>query len=465
MGVDLGNSIIIVDEAHNLPDRIRNGLEKRITDQVFRRALDNIEEYKENMQKREAELDIPESNELREAKSLEVQIGALREDPGIKKWFKEKKTENERSKGEDVRVTTQEFLDVVSNAIEGVLDDDANDGISRIRMMISRLLAVIIDEEDESDDEEQNDCTRLAEILEICIRYRNSPALALVFDEKMSEPRVTSYLLDPSIVGESIFEQCLGSILMSGTLFPPEMFSNVLGIPNSRAKCKEYASGFPLSNRPVLIASDVTTKFTERESSMSAIFGHIKSVIDNTKGNVAIFAPSYSMLDTIHRHFNDSWNHKIILREEQGMNKREVQGLVNRLHEHKEMRGAALFGVLSGKLSEGVDYSDNVLNALVCVGLPMPPPSARQDALFDYYTNKFNRNIAWKYASLQPSVNSVLQALGRPIRKKEDRAIIILLEKRMLGRRESDCMPKMQKMQTSSPERTGERVKAFFENY
>ena len=96
------------------------------------------------------------------------------------------------------------------------------------------------------------------------------------------------------------------------------------------------------------------------------------------------------------------------------------------------MRGAALFGVLSGKLSEGVDYPDNILNSLVCVGLPMPPPSARQDALIEYYTKKFDRNKAWKYASLQPAVNSILQALGRPIRKKEDRAIIVLLEKRLL---------------------------------
>ena len=463
MGVELSNSIIIVDEAHNLPDRIRRGLERTITDQVFRRALDNIEEYKGNLQKREAELDIPESNKLREAKSLETQIRTLREDQGIITWFDEKKSENKQSKGDDIRVATIDFLDIVSKAIEGVLDKEDEDGISRIRTMISRLLAVVIDEEDDSDDEEQNDCTRLAEILEICIEYRNSPALALVFDEKFREPRVTSYLLDPSVVGEPIFEQCLGSILMSGTLFPPEMYSNILGIPSVRTTCKEYSSGFPLGNRPVLIANDVTTRYTERENSMESIIGHIKSVIDNAKGNVAIFAPSYSILDRIHDYFENGWISKTILKEEQGMSKRGVEGLISRLYEQKEMGGAALFGVLSGKLSEGVDYSDNVLNALVCVGLPMPPPSARQDALYEYYTKKFNKSRAWKYASLQPAVNSVLQALGRPIRKDEDRAIVVLLEKRLLERRVASCMPEMQKMQTSNPSRTAERVKAFFE--
>ncbi len=464
MGVELENTILIIDEAHNLPDRIRNGLQRRITEQVFQRALSDVEEYKENMEKRESELDIPESNQLRDAINLEKQIKALKEDSEMRKWFKEMKSENQRSKGDDIRVVTQDFLEIVSQAIEGVIEEDSEDIIYRIRMMISRLLAVVVEEDDSLDDEEQNECTRLAEILEICIRYRKNAALALVFDELLENPRVTSHLLDPSVVGEPIFERCLGSILMSGTLFPPEMYAEILGINGDRVTCHQYSSGFPLGNRPVLIASDVTSKFTERESSFSSIIDHIKSVIDNTKGNVAVFAPSYSMLGRIHEEFEKSgWCPKTIIKEEQRMSKARVEGLISRLYEQRDMRGVALFGVLSGKLSEGVDYSDNVLNALVCVGLPLPPPSARQDALLEYYTKKFDRSRAWKYASLQPAVNSILQALGRPIRKKEDRAIVVLLEKRLLERRVSNCMPEMQTMQTSKPARTAERVKTFFE--
>ena len=435
MGVELNNSILIVDEAHNLPDRIRSGLERRITERVFERALSDVEEYKENLEKSQRDLDIPESNQLREARLLEKQIKSLRDDTSLIKWFGERKKQIEESKGDDLRVDTQEFLDVISHAIDGVLEDDSDDGIQRIRMMISRLLAVVVEEDEDLEEEEQNDCIRLGEILEICIKYRNSSALALVFDEVSEQPRVTSHLLDPSVVGESIFEECIGSILMSGTLFPPEMYAEILGIPTELADCKEYSSGFPLGNRPVLIANDVTSKYTERERSFDSIIEHVRSVIDNTKGNVAVFAPSYSMLEKIHAEFDKSWCSKVIIKEEQRMSKRSVEGLVSKLYEHRDMRGAALFGVLSGKLSEGIDYSDNVLNALVCVGLPLPPPSTRQDALLEYYSKKFDRNRAWKYASLQPAVNSILQALGRPIRKKEDRAIIVLLEKRILENR------------------------------
>ena len=464
MGIELENSILIVDEAHNLPDRIRSGLERRITGQVFQRALSDAQEYKEKLEKTETDLDIPESNAHREAKLLEKQIKALRDDSGIRKWFEEKKSENERTKHDDLRISTQDFLDIIAGAIEGVIDEDSDDGMERIRMMISRLLKVEVEEDEDLDDEEQNECTRLAEILEICIRYRSSSSLALVFDEVLDQPRITSHLLDPSVVGSPIFEHCSGSILMSGTLFPPEMYSEILGIPSNRSICKEYSSGFPLDNRPVLIASDVTTKFTERESSIPVINEHIRSVIDNTKGNVAVFAPSYAMLDLIHGDFASvGWSRKKIIKEEQRMSKARVEELVSTLYEQRDMGGAVLFGVLSGKLSEGVDYSGNILNSLVCVGLPLPPPSSRQEALIDYYTKKFDRGRAWKYASLQPAVNSVLQALGRPIRKKEDRAIVVLLENRMLEGRVRNCMPIMHKIQSSNPQRTGERVKSFFE--
>ena len=466
MGVDLENTILVVDEAHNLPDRIRSGLERRITQKVFQRAHADCQEYKEELEKKEGALDIPESRALGEARKLEKQISALKGDPGLRKWFERKQLENNESKGDDIRIDTQDFLDVVSSAVQGIIEDDSEDPISRVLTMISRLLAVVVAEDEDLEEEaNENQCTKLAEILEICVRYRNDSALALVFDEIIGEPRVTTHLLDPGVVSGPIFEQSPGSILMSGTLFPPEMYVDILRIPENRSICKSYPSGFPLGNRPVMIASDVTTKYSERERSMSSILEHIKSVIENTEGNVAIFAPSYSMLDTIYDHFKDNWNSKSgrLIKEEQRMSKRGVEGLISRLYQYKNMGGSALFGVLSGKLSEGVDYSDNVLSALVCVGLPLPPPSARQDALLEYYTKKFDRNRAWKYASLQPAVNSILQALGRPIRKKEDRAIIVLLEKRLLENRISRCMPEMQKMQTSNPSRTAERVNSFFQ--
>ena len=84
MGIELENSILIVDEAHNLPDRIRSGLERRITERIFQRALADVEEYKENLQKTERRLDLPMSNSLEDAILLEKQIKSLRDDRNLR---------------------------------------------------------------------------------------------------------------------------------------------------------------------------------------------------------------------------------------------------------------------------------------------------------------------------------------------------------------------------------------------
>ena len=47
MGVDIENTILIVDEAHNLPDRVRNGMERRIISNTFRDARFEVQEHLE----------------------------------------------------------------------------------------------------------------------------------------------------------------------------------------------------------------------------------------------------------------------------------------------------------------------------------------------------------------------------------------------------------------------------------
>ena len=200
MGIDLGDSILIVDEAHNLPDRIRNGLERRITDQVFRRALTDVQEYKDKLEKIALQLDTGESYGFGEAVILENQIKALRDDVGLRKWFDTKTQENNDSDWDDIRVDTNEFLDIIGRAIEGIGENGEKGQIAIIREMIRGLMRVKIDEDESLEDEEQNDCIRLAEMLDVCVQYRNNDALAIVFDNLLEEPRITSHLLDPGVV-------------------------------------------------------------------------------------------------------------------------------------------------------------------------------------------------------------------------------------------------------------------------
>lgn len=481
MGIELSNSILIVDEAHNLPDRVRNGLETFLQPLAFQHAYDETNEYLGNKEKEINESDIDNTfdfGELEGIRTLKRQLNKLKKD--MKKWYDTK--ERELGDKKDMKIETNEFLNKINESLMESLDAGLTKKYEIMESMI-KLLYVIVPEE-LGEDEEETACSRLAYLLEICIEYRDNSALALVIDripprgrehsEHTEQPiRVHSFLLDPGVVSGPLFEQTSGCILMSGTLHPPSMYSDVLQIPEDRKNItKEYRSDFLSNRRPILIARDVTTKFTSRGlSNTNKINQHIFSTIENSIGNVALFFPSYVMMEKF-RTLEEDWLPQVwpsirVIEEKRAMSKREIETSKKLLYE-LESNGerGVLMGVLGGKFSEGVDYPDNILQAVICVGLPLAPPSARQDALKKYYEKRFGNSLAWRYSSSQPAVNSLMQAIGRPIRKGEDRALVVLLENRLLQRNYKICMPSsLQTIEVSNPERTGKRTKSFFDYY
>ncbi len=469
MGIDLENTILIIDEAHNLPDRIRNGLERRAILRVFRDARDEIDEFLGTKERVMKKLDLSENQDNFDIRGINETLRQMKKIfKHMNIWYKKKQSDLIKLGKKDMKIPTIEFIGEIDSILNEDLDAKIDNKYTMLRKMINQLYRVKV-EQDEEEDEKETASTRLADILSISLEYLHNPALVLVFDLLGDEGRVRSFLLDPGVVSGPILASTSGAILMSGTLFPPEMYSDLLQIPeNKRILMKEYESPFLGDKRPVLVAKDVTTKFTERNfHNTEKIRKHILSVVTNTPGHVAFFAPSYALLQDI---LGDaSWlpGYITIKEESNRMSKRMVNGYVDDLHrERRNKRQVLLAGVLSGKLAEGVDYPNNILDAVICLGLPLAPPSARQDALKEYYVQRFGNNKAWRYTSFQPAVNSIMQALGRPIRKSEDRAIVILLEKRIMMRQFRNCLPKsIELIQSPDENRTGRLTRNFFRRH
>ena len=466
MKIDLENTILIIDEAHNLPDRIRNGLERRAIMKIFRDCRFEIDEYLGSREQAMKKLDLSELQDnygiseirdsLRQMKKLEKEM---------KKWYKKKESDLIKSGKKDMKISTSDFIGEIDSILNEELNVKNDGKFTILKKLINQLHKVKVDQ-DEEDDEKDTASTRLADLLSITLEYLHSTALVLVFDLLGEEGRVRSFLLDPGVVSGPIFAETNGAILMSGTLFPPEMYVDLLEIPRTRKIIMtEYESPFLSDRRPILVAKDVTTKYTERNhSNTEKIREHILAVIINTPGHVAFFSPSYALMGDILGDANWLPGHIRIIEEEKRMSKSRVNGIVDELlNERRNHRQVLLVGVLSGKLAEGVDYPNNILDAVICLGLPLAPPSARQDALKEYYVERFGNSKAWRYTSTQPAINSILQALGRPIRKSADRAIVVLLEKRILLRQFRNCLPiNINIFESPDYNRTGRLTKNFF---
>jgi DNA excision repair protein ERCC-2 len=467
MKIDLENTILIIDEAHNLPDRIRNGLERRAIMKIFRDSRLEIEEFLDSREQLMKKLDLSEFQDDFDIVGIRESARQMKKlEKEMKKWYKSKESELIKTGKKDMKIETSDFI----GEIDSILNEELNAKNERkfviLKKLINQLLRVKVDQEDDDDDEKDTASTRLAELLSITLEYLHNTALVLVFDLLGDEGRVRSFLLDPGVVSGPIFAGTNGAILMSGTLFPPEMYADLLEIPRTRKIIMtEYKSPFLSDLRPVLVAKDVTTRYTERShSNTERIRQHILAVLRNTPGHVAFFSPSYALMYDVLGDANWLPGHIRIIEEEKRMSKSRVNGIVDELlNERRNHTQVLLAGVLSGKLAEGVDYPNNILDAVICLGLPLAPPSARQDALKEYYVERFGNNKAWRYTSTQPAINSILQALGRPIRKSADRAIVILLEKRIMMRQFRNCLPiNIDIFESPDYDRTERLTKNFF---
>ena len=105
---------------------------------------------------------------------------------------------------------------------------------------------------------------------------------------------------------------------------------------------------------------------------------------------------------------------------------------------------AILFSVISGKLSEGINFSDNLCRLILLIGIPYPNPhtpeqKARQMYLQDSHVSRgISVDDARKRAAEggeDSALRAVNQAIGRAVRHKGDWACIILVDSRWSGER------------------------------
>ena len=476
MNISLGQSILIVDEAHNLPDRIRMSMERVLTPAIVRNTEFELQEYVETLtetyQKTTStstaiELDVAtwawEIMKIARTK-MEDLFRQLRSDligNDEESFVKVERLTDifHRSCDEYEGLTGQKTLNQQPADPERAVE--RNHRLPRLADVLTR---VVVEQDLESDEDDKETFSfRLGHVLKCIETFGETTAITLVFSLRGREGKITSHLLDPGLVSGPLFSSVQGSILMSGTLYPPQMYADILDLPKDRTTKTAYNSPFAGERRPVLVAGDVTTKYTQRSTQMwDKIRNHIHALIEQTPGHVAVFSPSYRMMEDILGDVKFNGVEKII--EDRDWSKNDIDQLVVKLRQDKsENKRILLCGVFGARLSEGIDYHGGILDSVVCIGIPNPPPSVLSDSLKTYAADRFGKNNAWRYTVTQPAINAILQAMGRPIRSVGDRALILLLDQRHTDRTYISCYPSDLRMNsTNDPQTTSSFARRFF---
>ncbi|MDK2974867.1 MAG: excision repair protein [Methanofollis sp.] len=236
--------------------------------------------------------------------------------------------------------------------------------------------------------------------------------------------------IDPGEKMQAIGTAHAACILISGTLSPLAAYRKyyfgdlpvrTISLPNS----------FPRENRLVACAGDVTTAYRMRQNKKNTdtIVGYIRT-FSRVKGNLAVYFPSYQILNIYAEACGNRINGKTVYAEP-----REASEATAALQEFLSLpergRAGILFAVCGGKWSEGLDYRGEMLRGAMVVGLPLAPYNSVRKMVIEYYTHKFGRDGEFISYTL-PAINRALQALGRVLRTPEDTGVLVLAEQRFL---------------------------------
>ena len=470
MKIELEEIVLIVDEAHNLPSRVRMGMQRRLFPEMVRNAQSEVQEHLDNLLANNSAADSVALNKRDWCLKVCQQFRRI-----LDKQFDEMSSKLLESDDEEMLVGPSDVLSWLDKAFDEVEDigkqstltAENTNFIPGKKIRLEELRRLLESNEVELDEDGNNEqfTHLLAHLIDVIVRFGNSTAICLVYSNDFGKKgRIITHLLDAGLVSGQIFERVSGSILMSGTLNPPNMYADLLGITEEMRGESIHKSPFEKFKRPIVVATDVSSKMTSRgiENTLK-MQKHIQAIVENTPGNVAVFAPSYHILREIMDDIYLPRKKKEI--ESRDWTKQDISALLVNLNESKNSgtRSIVLGGVFGGRLSEGVDYAGGLLDTVICVGIQNPRPNLLQKAYAGYIKEKFGQANFWRYANSQPAINTILQAMGRPIRAMGDRALIVLLDRRNIERTYSICYPPDIKMnQVSDYEGSGRFAKRFF---
>ncbi len=396
---ELDDLIIIVDEAHNLPERIRKILSSQISTTSLAYAL------------KEARLFGFDEVARRVSEIRSV----------LKSLAKRKLAEKHES-----YVAKHEFVEQLSDIDSTVVEFEDAAICVRERRKRSYIgnVGSFLSKWCESDE----GYARI--IAKRVVRGKESVVLKRV-------------CLDPSLISGDVLSDAHSAILISATLTPLKMYYEVLGLDSIEKEtlCKKYTSPFPRTNRLNLIVPTVTTKFTNRTlENYERIAENIINICKAVPGNVAAYFPSYEMCGTLANVIRDKLSalnvHRRILVEKPEMNKEQKSEMYRTVLESSDV---LLLGCQSGSFSEGVDFISNSLRCVIVVGLSLAQPDLETKALIEYYDRKFSRG--WSYAYIYPAVHRALQTAGRCIRSERDRGVIVFMDFRFLWKNYRAAFP------------------------
>ena len=232
------------------------------------------------------------------------------------------------------------------------------------------------------------------------------------------------------------YENYENVVAFSATLKPFDYYARLSGLASENLLTAEFQSPFDHKRRKILIIPQISTKYSQRETSAKKIAETIERVAAVRKGNYLALFPSFEFMERTLREFTVPAGMRIIA-QPRFMKNDDVESALNVLR--AGITPTILFAVQGGHFSEGVDYPGDMLIGAFVVGPPLPSFEYDREQMREFYERNYKKGF--DYAYTYPAMAKAVQSAGRVIRSEKDKGIIILMDDRFLEKSYSQSMP------------------------
>lgn len=274
--------------------------------------------------------------------------------------------------------------------------------------------------------------------------------------ESPQEVYLKFMMLNTNHAFKEVAQNAHAVLLVGGTLTPMDNIRSQLlaRIPEPRISTFSCGHIVPKDHvLPICIGCGPSGKaltLTHSQRSSVAIMDELGAVLAEVSahvpGGLVVFFPSYAYEQEVHSRWSSSGllaklrEKKKVLREPRST--AEVDKVLDVYGAAAKAGGAILLCIIGGKMSEGINFSDEMGRCVLVVGLPYPNPhNLEVKEKIKYLERELEAlsPIAKRGTEYLDNVcmKSVNQSIGRAIRHKFDYAAIILADSRWSVRQES----------------------------
>ncbi|KAL7306364.1 hypothetical protein TKK_0001788 [Trichogramma kaykai] len=485
LGIDIKNNVLIIDEAHNLLEAIERMHSVSITGKHILQSLNQLTQYQEKFKSVLTAKNVLHLSQLSFClKKLIKLLG------GTSKSLPNDKPKNADNKlfGLDefeisAEIDTINIFDLIefitksklAHKLRGYAEKYGNEnivaepckekkGVSEFLKSLQKKDSPEIKEntkqhEDEIDkDQIASPLFVITSFLETLKTKCSDGRIFVVPGTVIGDGYLRFLLLNPASHFSDIVKEARAIVLAGGTMEPMSEFKDQLFL-NAGAKperimtfsCdhivpKENILTCILQSGPTGVEFEFNYQNRQNTKLLDELGRTLVNLCNIIPAGIVVFLPSYSYEELLIRHLETNGILAKIGLKKAIFREPKSSTLVNLVLENfsdsikkavKPKTGAILFSVVGGKLSEGLNFSDDLGRCVIVVGMPYPNiKSLELQEKIKYLKENVNSNAGSIFYE-NSCMKAVNQCIGRAVRHINDYSTVVLLDRRYANKQKA----------------------------